>query len=1092
MASSPPKSKGPGYLVIPGSPGIRSKSPTVPSLSPSSSPPSPVPRPAAIRAQTAISGSSLTIPSTPLYTPQGSSLNVNTSKRLLLPTVRAVKPTGVSPRLPPKSSVKAGRSRAGSVSVNVSPEPPERVPSGASEWLPGGDKFEIVEEQLELEGFQIYAVEKWVVARKRPILVLTVYTGDPKHKITVTALSPQASLSIPDAQTAWDNAIRALRRDGARPKETDKGVLMVTSLANFRSDYTIVNVPSGNFLDIREQLYTNVNLLRMGCGGRSALTLEEPSDATKDRFIAMYHVTDKAPAQSGSLFNATVLELVKLIQAALAIFGMFDLAPEERNGLLCDVTCEGIQRWVTEIGEPFLKIEPTEKVADPTVLAALFSLILSTRSKLHALGLVVPKDPFLDPSGFLRGLATLHSSKAHPHSHNSHSHAHHHHSHASSPTSPSNSVATSTTAVAQPPALSPNSSSVYLTQALIELIESQYEKVRQSESYKVHRVLKNKLDDLATDLRTHASDTGGTNASTLSVTADLSAFVRCVVSTKDAPQSLRYLWTGRPGHAEKKRREKEAVWSDGERERDERERDRDGERDAGKDGRDRQDKDNEREKDREPRSGDEGDFVKPWSGRMQRKIESWAALGKSKKLSVDFGTLGKAFMPDSPRGPSERSGQSSMVPSVVISREPGDEDEILSSGQQSPVSDAPNPLMLGVGSLPHAERSASELSEYDRRVTEFNQKRPTTKPQSRITSWSDARSARGMLHEHSDEEHHRLGASPLSRADSTSSPGEDDSMSITSIADDLDRQHRRRLLGSGTDRRRSFDDAAALAGTRILPLERMRIDVELCGQLLVMRRREAHLTNVLACLQALAARLDAQNAQLRADHDGVRGGALAALDARAGELPRLEALRTEAEALTQETHALAYESAQFLVEDLWHMAAQPRQRVFALREKVFGTGRRLPQGVRGAHGPFSRVQWTLDGKERLIDRLGRTESEAEEEDELPPLPGMDLAADEEVDAIEHQNLKPTWLLRFFNYWGGRLGLGRGAPPPNAPNAADGQAKPEEQKTAPEGQQASSEDQKKDDVLSPLSAASSSVGLPTDDARSHMLQRTFTT
>lgn len=51
---------------------------------------------------------------------------------------------------------------------------------------------------------------------------------------------------------------------------------MVTSLANFRSDYTIVNVPSGNFLDIREQLYTNVNLLRMGCGGRSALTLEEP------------------------------------------------------------------------------------------------------------------------------------------------------------------------------------------------------------------------------------------------------------------------------------------------------------------------------------------------------------------------------------------------------------------------------------------------------------------------------------------------------------------------------------------------------------------------------------------------------------------------------------------------------------------------------------------------------------------------------------------------------------------------------------------------------------------------------------------------
>ena len=51
---------------------------------------------------------------------------------------------------------------------------------------------------------------------------------------------------------------------------------MVTSLANFRSDFTIVHIPGGNYLDVREQLYTNINVLRMGCSGRSALTLEEP------------------------------------------------------------------------------------------------------------------------------------------------------------------------------------------------------------------------------------------------------------------------------------------------------------------------------------------------------------------------------------------------------------------------------------------------------------------------------------------------------------------------------------------------------------------------------------------------------------------------------------------------------------------------------------------------------------------------------------------------------------------------------------------------------------------------------------------------
>lgn len=51
---------------------------------------------------------------------------------------------------------------------------------------------------------------------------------------------------------------------------------MATSLAHFRSDYTIVRIPDGNYLAVREHLYANINLLRMGCSGRSALTLEEP------------------------------------------------------------------------------------------------------------------------------------------------------------------------------------------------------------------------------------------------------------------------------------------------------------------------------------------------------------------------------------------------------------------------------------------------------------------------------------------------------------------------------------------------------------------------------------------------------------------------------------------------------------------------------------------------------------------------------------------------------------------------------------------------------------------------------------------------
>jgi hypothetical protein len=67
--------------------------------------------------------------------------------------------------------------------------------------------------------------------------------------------------------------------------QTPHGVVLATSLAHFRSDYTIVHIPAGDFLQARDQLYTNINLLRMGCSGRSALTLEEPRCVHPERVI---------------------------------------------------------------------------------------------------------------------------------------------------------------------------------------------------------------------------------------------------------------------------------------------------------------------------------------------------------------------------------------------------------------------------------------------------------------------------------------------------------------------------------------------------------------------------------------------------------------------------------------------------------------------------------------------------------------------------------------------------------------------------------------------------------------------------------------
>ena len=101
----------------------------------------------------------------------------------------------------------------------------------------------------------------------------------------------------------------------------------------------------------------------------------------------------------------------------------------------------------------------------------------------------------------------------------------------------------------------------------------------------------------------------------------------------------------------------------------------------------------------------------------------------------------------------------------------------------------------------------------------------------------------------------------------------------------------------------------------------------------------------------------------------------------------IEQALASAETTGAETDALRYETNFFDVASLWRMAQAPRLRVFAIRDRVFSVrGRRrvgafdhAPDG----HGRFNRLQPRLDGRTRLVDYLGRTESDVEEESELP-------------------------------------------------------------------------------------------------------------
>jgi hypothetical protein len=199
----------------------------------------------------------------------------------------------------------------------------------------------------------------------------------------------------------------------------------------------------------------------------------------------------------------------------------------------------------------------------------------------------------------------------------------------------------------------------------------------------------------------------------------------------------------------------------------------------------------------------------------------------------------------------------------------------------------------------------------------------------------------------------------------------------------------------------------------------MKIDVELCGQLLVMRRREQHLEGVVASLRILTSRLSHMNAFLREDYEAHQPE-LSRAEARTKIIAEIEGARDKAYAMMQETHALSYEAAQFEVQNLWHAISPQRQKVFEMRSRVFDTGRR----ALGA-GRFDRVLRTLDGHETLVDWAGRTEEETAEEGGL-----HDVHLEEEEEEREEREREaapkppPSWLLKVVASWGNRWGAGR--------------------------------------------------------------------
>ncbi|KAK0657691.1 hypothetical protein B0T16DRAFT_488794 [Cercophora newfieldiana] len=258
----------------------------------------------------------------------------------------------------------------------------------------------VVDRKRILSGYELYLVEQWACSRQSPALVIATYTGDPKHSIVVGVLE------VPKEEKDWSPRLRtyfkAIQQYHARPKETDIGELMITNLSSFPSALTVISIPDGDFRKHRQVFIVNEDLKRLGCSGRSALTLSDPTPATQAKFLQLYKTSDRIP------FFQAVTELIKLCQVALFIFGK--LEQEYIDGLLCDLTETAINNWWTEIGSEYFNIEPADGILGPTTVAALLGTLMGARNRLGYYGAPVAKDVF-EIECTKRGIGTFQKSQ---------------------------------------------------------------------------------------------------------------------------------------------------------------------------------------------------------------------------------------------------------------------------------------------------------------------------------------------------------------------------------------------------------------------------------------------------------------------------------------------------------------------------------------------------------------------------------------------------------------------------------------------------------------------------------------------------------
>ncbi|KAK4049851.1 hypothetical protein OIV83_003907 [Microbotryomycetes sp. JL201] len=310
-------------------------------------------------------------------------------------------------------------------------------------WQPTGTT-------ITLSGYQL------VTDRHSILPVIIVLTGETTDQIEVDEYSFAAASSLtPDEQhQAWSDLRAVFKASNARITQArdSSGHLPLTALPSLDPSLSVVQLPGGNYRKAAPLLYTNINLRRLGLGGRSALRLTAPTGAQQLNFRQTYKL--QAPARNSSnsdhnSFETTVLDFVQLVQHALSLFGLGPVVHhasdttvpstvhgihtsnplarqvldalntslseplelqkpllDDGDGLLCDITLGALAVFKEEFAGPILHVPAVDQSAmSSAVLSSLLSLVIGTKAKMLALGASgVPRDPFSRREKFLRSV----------------------------------------------------------------------------------------------------------------------------------------------------------------------------------------------------------------------------------------------------------------------------------------------------------------------------------------------------------------------------------------------------------------------------------------------------------------------------------------------------------------------------------------------------------------------------------------------------------------------------------------------------------------------------------------------------------------